>query len=75
MIEKHIPSPKSGSSFGRLNDFISGKSKRRIEAGEKQAATDRIVRLGAKKLIPSNRMPGFRKFLHCGCGHSGMTPV
>ena len=39
MIGKHIPSPKSGGSFGGLNDYISGKSKRRIE-GEKVAFAD-----------------------------------
>ncbi|MDR0652568.1 MAG: relaxase/mobilization nuclease domain-containing protein, partial [Synergistaceae bacterium] len=39
MIGKYIPSPKSGGSFGGLNDYISGKSKRRIE-GEKGAFAD-----------------------------------
>jgi hypothetical protein len=39
MIGKHITNPKSGGSFKGLNDYISGKSKRRIE-GEKVAFAD-----------------------------------
>jgi hypothetical protein len=31
MIGKHIPSPKSNGSFAGLNDYITGKSKRRME--------------------------------------------
>jgi hypothetical protein len=30
MIGKHIPSPKSNGSFGGLNDYITGKAKRRL---------------------------------------------
>jgi hypothetical protein len=39
MIGKHIPSPKSNGSFGGLNDYISGKSKRRLDS-EKVAFVD-----------------------------------
>jgi hypothetical protein len=39
MIGKHIPSPKSNSSFAGLNDYISGKSKRRLNT-EKVAFVD-----------------------------------
>jgi hypothetical protein len=40
MIGKHIANPKTRSSFRALNDYITGKSKRRLEeAGEKIAFT------------------------------------
>jgi hypothetical protein len=40
MIGKHIANPKTRSSFQTLNDYITGKSKRRLEeAGEKIAFT------------------------------------
>jgi hypothetical protein len=39
MIGKHIPSPKSNGSFAGLNDYISGKSKRRLDT-EKVAFVD-----------------------------------
>jgi hypothetical protein len=39
MIGKHIPSPKSNGSFDGLNDYISGKSKRRLDT-EKVAFVD-----------------------------------
>ena len=40
MIGKHIANPKTHSSFKTLNDYITGKSKRRLEdAGEKIAFT------------------------------------
>jgi len=43
MIGKHIPSPKKHSSFKGLNDYITGKSKRRLEEqGEKIAYSDCI---------------------------------
>jgi hypothetical protein len=40
MIGKHIANPKTHSSFKVLNDYITGKAKRRLEeAGEKIAFT------------------------------------
>jgi hypothetical protein len=40
MIGKHIANPKTHSSFRTLNDYITGKTQRRLEeAGEKIAFT------------------------------------
>ncbi|GHV37800.1 hypothetical protein FACS1894187_15510 [Synergistales bacterium] len=47
MIGKHISSPKSNGSFGGLNDYIAGKSKRRSDT-EKVAFVDCVNLISAE---------------------------
>jgi hypothetical protein len=47
MIGKHIQSRKSSGSFGGLNDYITGKSKRRLDT-EKVAFVDCVNLISAE---------------------------